>query len=92
MATTTMGEKASSAGKARSIAVTQLIELHKEDFTRIHGDVRESYGLTRAPMTPGEDTPDVLRAKIARVEAKRAKWEAKLAAFGLTANGDGGAA
>lgn len=40
-----------SSATARNAAVKELIANHQEEFEKIHGDIRQDFGLPRTPGT-----------------------------------------
>lgn len=58
-------EKMGAVAQARAVATKRLIEAHREEYDRIHGQERELRGLD---PVPGSDTVVALRARIRELE------------------------
>ncbi len=58
-------EKMEAVAQARAAATRRIIEAHRQEYDRIHGEEREQRGLD---PTPGSETIAALRARIRELE------------------------
>lgn len=63
-------EKVGKGIKANAIAVAALKEAFPEEWAKMHGDARESMGLSRETGRPSSDPKKRLQARIDRLQGE----------------------